>query len=163
MPRDRESQPSASQTALYVAAIVRHGDLILLVRQSTGHPLEGQWTIPWGRVEAGESPIAATIRETCEEGGIAAKVEGLLGVQELPAPQSGGVALVYLCSHVSGTPTPQDEETDAARYFSAEDLDALADPIEPWSAWLVRRALAGKVTVVFPSIANPLKEEGAFL
>ena len=84
---------------LFVGAVVRREKEILLVRQSAGHPLEGQWTTPWGRVEPGESPMSAAVREAMEEGGISARVESLLGVQELPAPQLGGGALVYLCEH----------------------------------------------------------------
>jgi 8-oxo-dGTP diphosphatase len=152
-----------SQTTVYVGAVVQRDDGILLVRQSKGHPLAGQWSVPWGKVEAGESPMAAAIRETSEEGGVTVEVEGFLGVQELPAPQTGGIALVYLCRHADGHPRPRDAETDAARYFSASDLDALAEPIEPWSAWLVRRAFESGLTVIGRSTANPLQEDGAFL
>jgi 8-oxo-dGTP diphosphatase len=108
-----------SKTELFVGAVVRRDDDVLLVRQSVGHSLAGQWTIPWGRVDAGESPMAAVIREVREEAGVEAAVEGLLGVQELPEPQEGGVALVYLCRHLSGDLIPRDTETDAARYYSA--------------------------------------------
>jgi 8-oxo-dGTP diphosphatase len=68
------------ETVVCVAAVVRNADRILLVRQAPGHSLEGQWTVPWGRLEAAESPAAAAVREAREEGGIHAAVEGLLGV-----------------------------------------------------------------------------------
>ena len=90
------------KTQLYVGAVVQRDGEVLLVRQSPGHSLAGQWTIPWGHVDAGESPMAAALREVLEEGGVEATVEGLLGVQELPAPLQGGVGLVYLCRHTSG-------------------------------------------------------------
>jgi ADP-ribose pyrophosphatase YjhB (NUDIX family) len=151
------------ETVVFVGAVVRHEDRILLVRQSAGHPLEGQWTVPWGRIEAGESPSAAAIRETWEEGGVRVEVQGLLGVQELPSPQEGGVALVYLCKHVSGTPEPRDTETDAAVYIALSDLDAMTEPMEPWSNWLVRRVFAGEFTVTTADPTNPLQQHGAFL
>jgi ADP-ribose pyrophosphatase YjhB (NUDIX family) len=50
-----------AQTVVCVAALVRKGDSILLVRQASGHSLQGQWTVPWGRLEAGESPAAAAL------------------------------------------------------------------------------------------------------
>jgi 8-oxo-dGTP diphosphatase len=106
------------KTELFVGAVVMRDNEILLVRQSLGHSLAGQWTIPWGKVDAGESPLSATIREVREEAGVEACVEGLLGVQELPEPQEGGVALVYLCRHLSGDMIPKDTETDAARYYA---------------------------------------------
>ena len=142
---------------------MRRGDEVLLVRQSPGHSLAGQWTIPWGHVDPGESPMAAALREVLEEGGVEASVEGLVGVQELPAPLLGGVGLVYLCRHVGGDLVPRDRETDASRYFSLEALDTLAEPKEPWSHWLVRRLFAGALTVTHSDVTNPLRAAGSFL
>jgi 8-oxo-dGTP diphosphatase len=147
---------------LFVGAVVMRGAEILLVRQSVGHPLEGQWTIPWGRVEPGESPAAAASREVREEGGICASVEGLLGVQELPPPQNGAIALVYFCKHVAGEPQPLDRETDAARYCSLEALDSIGC-MEPWSAWLARKVFAGAVSIARVDATNPLQPSGSFL
>jgi ADP-ribose pyrophosphatase YjhB (NUDIX family) len=105
----------------------------------------------------------AAVREVREEGGVESAVEGLLGVQELPDPQRGGVALVYLCRHLSGDLVPRDGETDASRYYSLSALDALAEDKEPWSNWLVRRFFAGSLTVTHVGSNNPLQTHGAFL
>ena len=151
------------KTQLYVGAVVQRDGEVLLVRQSPGHSLAGQWTIPWGHVDAGESPMAAALREVLEEGGVDAMVEGLLGVQELPAPLQGGVGLVYLCRHVGGDLQPRDKETDASRYVSLAALDALTEPKEPWSDWLIRRFFAGTLTVAHIDETNPLRTAGSFL
>ena len=151
------------KTELFVGAVVRRDHEVLLVRQSVGHSLAGQWTVPWGRVDAGESPMAAVVREVREEAGVESVVEGLLGVQELHEPNLGGVALVYLCKHVSGDPIPQGTETDAARYYSLSDFRALRERREPWSDWLVRRVFGGKVTLTHSDSTNPLETQGAFL
>jgi 8-oxo-dGTP diphosphatase len=151
------------KTQLFVGAVVRRRDEILLVRQAAGHSLAGQWTVPWGRVDAGESPMAAVIREIREEAGVEAVVEALLGVQELPEPQRGGVALVYLCKHVGGDLIPQDTETDAARYYSASAFRSLSEMKEAWSDWLVRRAFSGQLTPILSDPTNPLQATGAFL
>ena len=42
------------------------------------------WMTPGGRVEAGESPVAALIREIHEESGYHAQVERLVGVYAAP-------------------------------------------------------------------------------
>jgi 8-oxo-dGTP diphosphatase len=151
------------QTVVCVAAVVRNADRILLVRQAPGHSLQGQWTVPWGRLEAGESPTAAVLREAREEGGIRAEVEGLLGMQELPAPWQGWVALTFLCRHLDGECRPDGEETDAARYFSAAELGTFREPIEPWSAWLVSRMFAGQFQAIGRHSMNPFKGVDAFL
>jgi mutator protein MutT len=152
-----------TKTELFVGAVVRRDGEVLLVRQSAGHSLAGQWTVPWGHVGAGESPMAAAIREVHEEAGVEVDVEALLGVQELPEPQLGGVALVYLCRHISGNPTPQGTETDAARYFDASAFRAWAEPKEPWSAWLVQRVFSDELTLIRSASTNPLQPKGAFL
>ena len=41
---------SVAETAVCVGAVVRRDDSVLLVRQSPGHSLAGQWTIPWGQL-----------------------------------------------------------------------------------------------------------------
>jgi len=152
-----------AETVVCVGAVVRRGDSVLLVRQSAGHSLAGQWTVPWGRLEDGESPLAAALREVEEEGGVRAAVDGLLGIQELPEPWLGWIALVYLCSHAGGEPEPRDRETDAARYCTLAELGALREPVEPWSNWLVRRVLAGRFTLTAADASNPLTGRGSFL
>lgn len=152
-----------SETVVCVGAVVKRGDRILLVRQSKGHSLEGQWTVPWGRVGSGESPALAVLREVREEAGVTASIEGCLGVQELPDPWPGWIALVYLCRHVDGTLRPADPETDAAAYYSLSELDELREPMEPWSNWLIRRVFAGQITLIQSDPTNPLHQSGTYL
>jgi ADP-ribose pyrophosphatase YjhB (NUDIX family) len=94
---------------------------------------------------------------------VEAEVEGLLGVQELPGPQGGSIGLAYLCRHVDGAPTPMDRETDAAAYYSVTELDALTEPLEPWSNWLARRIFAGEFTLTRANPTNPLHNRDSYL
>jgi mutator protein MutT len=132
-------------------AVVLHKGNVLLIRQAEGHSLAGQWSIPWGIVEANEQPEETAVRETIEESGINAEVEGLLGYQNFRWQSM--VAFIYLCRHVSGEPTEDGVETDQAGYFSLAELDALSGPIEPWTNWLIRRVLSGKYHLI-PLITN---------
>ena len=144
-----------------VGATVLRGDRALFVRQAKGHSLEGQWSIPWGLWDADESPETAALRETQEEGGITAEIEGLLGIQNLR--REGWVAILFLCRHVSGVPTSDGFETDAAAYFSLAEMDAFDEPFEPWCEWLVRRVLGGQYHVVPVVVDNPYHPRLAFL
>ena len=90
-------------------------------------------------------------------------VEGLLGVQELPRPWEGWIALVYLCRHLDGEPNADGHETDAAGYFSLVDLRSFDEPAERWSLWLAKRALAGGVTVTRSDQSNPYQPDEGFL
>jgi len=138
---------------LCVGMVVIHEKRVLLVRQAVGASLAGQWSVPWGLVDAGETAEIAAVRETLEEGSVTAEVHGLLGVQNIG--WEAATALVFLGRHVSGEPTPDGVETDAAGYFSLEELAALEDPIEPWTEWLVRQVLAGNYSVIEPNPGSP--------
>lgn len=153
----------ALETVICVGAVVLRDDSVLAVRQAAGHQLQGKWTFPWGQLDPGESPVAAAVREVSEEAGVVAEVTGLIGVQELPDPWAGWNALVYLCKHTSGEPTPDYTETDAAAYLTLDQLERLKADFEPWSFWVSRRALLGDITVIERSASNPYFPSPGFL
>jgi len=152
-----------TETVVCVGAVVRRSKSALLVRQSPGHPLGGKWTIPWGQVDPGESPTAAVLREIEEEAGIVARVEGLLGVQELPAPWIGMLGILFVCTHARGTPVADMRETDAADYFDAARLDDIAATLEPLSGWLVPRVLADDVSILPMNALGPYAPSPTYL
>ena len=140
--------------------VVLDKNKVLLVRQAKGHSLEGQWSIPWGIVETDEPPDETAVRETVEESGITAEIEGLLGYQNFHWQSM--LAFVYLCRHVSGEPASDGVETDQAGYFSLAELDILTDPIETWTNWLIRRVLSGNYHLIPPILDNPEQPLAAF-
>ena len=152
-----------NETVVCVGAVVRRADEVLLVRQSEGHYLEGQWTIPWGQLGPGESPSAAALRETQEEGGVVAEIEGLLGVQELPEPWAGMIGLIYLCRHSIGEPKPDNRETDAAQYFDREAFEKLSGSLEPFSCWLIRRVFDDSYMLVKSDESNPFSPSPSYV
>ncbi len=64
--------------ALAVGAVAVVDERLLLVRRGHG-PAAGEWSVPGGRVEAGESIVTAVVREVAEETGLEVIVEDLLG------------------------------------------------------------------------------------
>jgi len=145
-----------------IGAVVLRGNRALFVRQAKGHSLEGQWSIPWGIVDPDESPDAAALRETQEEGGVIARVEGLLGIQNLR--REGWIGIVFLCRHISGAPVSDGGiETDKAAYFSLEEMDVFDEPFELWCEWLARRVLKGNYHLIPTESDNPYQPHLAFL
>lgn len=158
---ERSSSEWPPNLVMCVGAVVLQGNQALFVRQAKGHPLEGQWSIPWGFVDPDETPDSAALRETVEEGGVEAKVEGLLGIQ--PLHRKGWVAIVFLCQHLSGDPKPDGGiETDNAAYFSIEEMESFDEPFEPWCEWLVRRILGGEYHIIPPEPMNPYQPLKAY-
>ncbi len=152
-----------NKTVVCVGGIVTRANSILLVRQSPGHSLEGQWTVPWGRIDPGESPSAAVLREIKEEAGVIARIDGLLGLQELPDPWLGMLGILFLCTHLDGSPTADMRETDAARFFSLEALEQISTSIEPLSKWMVGRVLANDFTLLTMNPSGPFEQSPTYL
>ncbi|OGO20362.1 MAG: hypothetical protein A2Z14_12395 [Chloroflexi bacterium RBG_16_48_8] len=147
-----------------VGGVVLEEGRILLVRQARGHPLEKQWTIPWGLINPGEAPEAAILREIEEEAGVEAEIEGLLGIQNLPDPWEGWIGIVFQCQHVSGIPKPDGEkETDRAGYFFLNEIASLEGEIEVWCKWLARRVLIERKPFISSEPNNPYEPKLAFL
>ena len=87
---------------------------VLLVRRGRP-PGRGQWSLPGGKVEAGETPAAAVVREVGEETGLHVRVVALLSV--VPLDGLDGEPFSYavhehLCSVVDGVARPGDDADD---------------------------------------------------
>ena len=100
------------------AAIVRHGR-VLAARRASPPELAGRWELPGGKVEPGENPDAAVVREIREELGCETVVTGRLAGE---VPIRTGLALRVALAELScGEPVPH--EHDAVRWLAPEELD----------------------------------------
>lgn len=101
--------------------IVEHGRL-LATRRTAPDTLAGGWELPGGKVEPGEAPEAALVREVGEELGCTIEVGGRAAGAE---PLRPGLLLhAYACRLVHGEPVPR--EHDAVRWLGPEELDDVA-------------------------------------
>jgi ADP-ribose pyrophosphatase YjhB (NUDIX family) len=153
-----------------VGAVVLREEKVLFVRQTYGE-LRGRWSLPWGFPHGADPrgfpdpPEAAACRETLEESGVTAEIDGFLGIQNDVRSETGEpcLYLLFRCRHVTGTPTPDGRETDRAAYLSLADLDGLKEPVDEFCEWIARRVLEGEAQLICPEPANPYRPHLAFL
>jgi mutator protein MutT len=69
---------TAPRPEVCVGAVVVDGGELLLVRRGRG-PAAGEWSIPGGRVEPGETLAEAVVRELAEETSLEGVCEDLVG------------------------------------------------------------------------------------
>jgi 8-oxo-dGTP pyrophosphatase MutT (NUDIX family) len=121
-------KPNSLVPAAGVLAVDHAGRLLLQRRRDTG-----QWAIPMGKQELGETVAQCAVRETEEETGVRVEVTGLLGIYSDPGHvvlyTSDGETrqeyeIILLGRPVSGEPAAN-EEASAAGWFTAAELDAL--------------------------------------
>ncbi len=108
-------------TWFFAVVAVRRGDEYLLVHEAK----HGQrWYLPAGRVEPGETLIAAALRETLEETGVPVRVTGLIRLEHTPHPGGSRVRAIYLAEPVAATPPKSvpDEESLGAAWVRLADL-----------------------------------------
>jgi 8-oxo-dGTP diphosphatase len=106
------------------AAIVCQGR-ILAARRTTPPDTAGGWEFPGGKVEPGESPEAAIVREVAEELGCGIEVTGHLAGEV--AVRGGHTLRVALARLTQGEPVPREDEHDAVRWLGPEELEDV-----PW-------------------------------
>ena len=112
-----------------VGGVVFKDNRVLLVRRGKP-PAEGEWAIPGGSVDLGETLQQAVERELREETGITVKANQIACVFDvIPRDRQGRVQFHYviidlMADYVSGLPWPGDD-VSAARWVAPHELEGL--------------------------------------
>ncbi len=108
------------------AVIVDDDGRVLLVRR--GHaPSAGLWSVPGGRVEAGETVARAAVREVAEETGLAVEVAECLWTIEVPAAEPDTTYRIHdFAARVVGGELHSGDDAAEARWFAPWELSGLA-------------------------------------
>ena len=123
-----------------VAAVIRdtNGLVLLTQRKQDGH-MGGLWEFPGGKVDDGERPVDALIRELEEELGISIAVDTPLTFAVHEEPDLRILLLFYSARIAAGQ--PRGREGQAVQWVPVNDLASYPTP--PADAELVRRLIDG--------------------
>jgi ADP-ribose pyrophosphatase YjhB (NUDIX family) len=121
-----------------VGAVVFDADGRLLVVKRANPPAQGRWSLPGGRLEAGETGEQGVVREVHEETGLLVRVEREVGTIQRQAP-SGDIYVIrdFLCVG-TGEPVAADDAADA-RFVTVFELrglptsEGLVETLEDWN------------------------------
>ncbi|MGW7412236.1 (deoxy)nucleoside triphosphate pyrophosphohydrolase [Streptomyces sp. NPDC054863] len=107
---------------LVVGGALCHDGRLLAARRSAPPELAGRWELPGGKLEPGETPEQALVRELREELGVEAEpVERIPGEWPL---KPGYVLQVWTARLLSGEPRPL-EDHDELRWLGPEESDTV--------------------------------------
>ncbi len=138
MKRDYPERPIVG-----VGAIIVEQGRAVVVRRAT-EPLRGQWSIPGGVLEIGETLRQGTAREALEETGLVIEAGEVLEVFDRIVPDREGkvqfhyVLVDFLCRRVSGE-LRAGSDVSEARWVTSAELQPLG--LEAPAAAVIRKGL----------------------
>ena len=120
-----EGRKAAAVALVLLADAEERGCFLLTKRAPTLRAHTGQWALPGGRMDAGESPEAAALRELDEEVGLKLGVEKLLGfLDDYPTRSGFVITPVVFWADDPGALAPNPAEVARVHVVPLTDLDA---------------------------------------
>jgi 8-oxo-dGTP diphosphatase len=143
MPQILHDETSNSYLGMTVAALIfNEVGQVLLIKENYGKRRYGP---PGGRIEAGESPKQAVIREALEEVCVQVQVSGLIGIYYF-AWVEPWLACAFRCEIVSGQPAvPLTGEIAEVGWFDVNDLPR---PLTILAPYAIADAVNGEYGIV---------------
>jgi ADP-ribose pyrophosphatase YjhB (NUDIX family) len=135
--------PLRAPVVLCVGAVVHDADGRLLLIRRRNEPGKGLWSLPGGRVEAGETLTRAVAREVLEETGLVVRAGPTVGRIQLPGPGVTFDVHDLACTLVDPRVQPvAGDDADDVTFADAADLEhlpcttGLLDALRGWGVAL---------------------------
>jgi 8-oxo-dGTP diphosphatase len=122
VPMAAQAAPPSTVVLVVAVALIDAAGKILLARRPEGKKMAGMWEFPGGKVDAGETPEAALVRELREELGIEVSANDLAPFVFASHPYDSFHLLMplFLCRRWQGQPVPK--EGQALAWVAPERL-----------------------------------------
>lgn len=160
--------PRPALTADLIALTWHRGALKLLLIQRSAEPFKGQWALPGGFVDEGESPREAAARELNEEAGLSLSADELISLGLFAEPGRDPRGWVVSAAMIALLPPlPRDErgaeplpqlragdDAREARWWALSELDQLELAFDHQQ--IIREALA-QLRVLTQTSTAPLR------
>ena len=127
-----EDKKPQKQFFIVKSLIINKDGKILLVKRDRKWHKEAheKWEFPGGKIDFGETPEEACIREAKEESGIDIKVDHLIpkihsGGWEFPDRVSQQIIICYKCTPLGGKISLEDHGVSNVKWFNLEEISDL--------------------------------------
>ncbi|SDW30551.1 NUDIX hydrolase [Roseicitreum antarcticum] len=124
---DLAPSPPTRPVVAVLAVVIREGAVLLVQRANP--PDAGLWGFPGGKVDLGETLLAAAARELFEETGVTAVADGVITALDAHDRTDTGVLrhhfvlVAVRCVWQHGTPLAADDALDA-KWVEIKDMEA---------------------------------------
>ncbi len=143
-PTTELPMPAAGLVLVSAGVLVERGRVLLSQRKPGSH-LAGSWEFPGGKVESGEDPRAALVRELKEEIGVDVTVGDILEVtfHHYAEAAKSVLLLFYIVKRTEGSPEPTAIDVAAVAWAGVAELDPARFPPADVDVLRKVRALLG--------------------
>ena len=128
------SEQSGKRLQVAVCIVERNGRFLVIRRVDTERLWDKKWELPGGKIEVGESPTEAVIREVFEETGLSIVDPVLIGERNhdwyLPERTSYIHISAFTASSLSGDIRLDPTENDAFKWVTRDEYLAMDDQLE---------------------------------
>lgn len=106
------------------------GAILLTRRSARLNAHTGQWALPGGRIDAGETPVDAALREMREEIGLDVAAENVIGLLDDYPTRSGYlITPVVVWAGQQAALHPNPDEVESVHYISFTELNRPDSPV----------------------------------
>lgn len=131
-PRFARSEPSLRPAAVAMTVVPDEAGracFVITRRVKNLRNHSGQWALPGGRIDEGEDPQGAALRELCEEIGLCCGRDRILGLlDDYPTRSGFRITPVVVWAGFDHVLKPNPKEVAEAHRVPIEDLDAPGIP-----------------------------------
>ncbi len=125
MSQQPRQEPTPRRPVATVGVVCLRGDEVLLIKRGNP-PRQGQWSLPGGRLEWGETLQAGALRELAEETGVSAEILGLIDVVDGVMTTRHYIMVDYAARWTAGEPVAGDDAADA-RFLALDEALAIVE------------------------------------
>jgi 8-oxo-dGTP diphosphatase len=116
-------EPAAPARLRVAAAVVRRDGALLMTQRPPGGPIGLLWEFPGGKIEPGETPEQALVRELREELGVGATAGETLGVERHDYEHGLAVEIVFVACELETEDLVRGPGVHDLRWLPPEAID----------------------------------------